>query len=454
LRSLRLCVSTDIAKAFSYAKILRKKTYMQAEIVTIGTELLLGQIVDTNAAFIGQVLAENGINLYQKTTVGDNPECIRSALEGALGRSDVVLTSGGLSPTADDITRECVAQLLGRPLVFRQELYDQLAARFARFRFKMTENNEKQAMAPEGAIAIENPHGTAPGLIVEDDLGTVICMPGVPRELKPMLTDRVIPYLREKFGLRGVLQSRVLKVCGVGESRVDTAIADLIASQQNPTVGVLASPDAVHIRITARAQTLEEADGLIDPVDAAVHERLPGLVIGADDATLEQAVDTLLVDRGWRLAVAETHTGGMVAQRLTAAGVRCFAGGRILPTSAPHRGGLDMSKLIRNVLWFDSLEMSSILGCNLLTGRRTMSEATIRLHIETLAEGGYIATSPDVPGLVAEGRSITEAVEIAQGLARRIVESCMEHGDPLPPALSHLADSASAVDLLIPVSVA
>ncbi len=307
---------------------------MQCEILMIGTELLLGQIVDTNAAFMGQTLAEHGINLYQKTTVGDNPERIRNAFDDALRRSDVVLTSGGLGPTEDDITRECIADLLDRPLEFRQDLYDELAARFERFRFAMTENNRKQATAPRGAISIPNPNGTAPGLIVEDARGTIICMPGVPHELKAMLTDSVLPYLKKKFGIAAVIHSRVLKVCGIGESRVDAAIGDLIKHQQNPTVGVLASPDAVRIRITARAATRDEACALIGEVDARVRERLPGLIMGVDDETLEQVVDGLLRARGWRIALAESVTGGALARRMAAAGVPSFAGGMVLPCAA------------------------------------------------------------------------------------------------------------------------
>jgi nicotinamide-nucleotide amidase len=304
---------------------------MQCEIMMIGTELLLGQIVDTNAAFMGQVLAENGMNLYQKTTVGDNPGRIKQALDAALDRSDIILTSGGLGPTEDDITRACIAELLDRPLEFRQDLYESLVARFERFRFVMTENNKRQAYAPRGAIAIPNPNGTAPGLIIEDARGTIVCMPGVPGELKPMLTDSVIPYMRNRFGVTGVIHSRVLKVCGIGESRVDSAIGDLIKFQQNPTVGVLASPDAVRIRITARADTREEADALIEGIDAKVRERLPGLVMGVNDATLEQVVDDLIRARGWKLAVAETVTGGIVSQRFTSRGAGAFAGGLVMP---------------------------------------------------------------------------------------------------------------------------
>ena len=306
---------------------------MQCELIMIGTELLLGQILDTNAVFMAQTLAENGISLQRKTTVGDNPGRIRDVLESALRRSDVILASGGLGPTEDDITRECVAQVLGRPLEYRAQLYDDLAARFAHLRLNITQNNRKQAYAPRGATAIDNPNGTAPGLIVDDDRGIVICMPGVPSELKAMLTDSVIPYLRNRFELPGIIHSRVLKVCGVGESRVDTAIGDLIVSQSNPTIGLLASPDAVRIRITARAEHLEEANALIDPVDARVRERLPGLIMGTGDDTIETVVDGLLRERGWTLALAESDTGGIIAQRLTAVGAHSFAGALIVPAA-------------------------------------------------------------------------------------------------------------------------
>ena len=306
---------------------------MQCELVMIGTELLLGQIVDTNAVFMAQTLAENGISLQRKTTVGDNPGRIRDVLESALQRSDVILASGGLGPTEDDITRECVAEVLGRPLEYRAELYDDLVTRFAHLKLNITENNRKQAYAPHGATAIDNPNGTAPGLLVDDDRGIVICMPGVPSELKPMLTDSVIPYLRKRFELPGVIHSRVLKVCGIGESRIDTAIGDLMVSQSNPTIGLLASPEAVRIRITARAEDIEKADALIDEIDARVRDRLPGLVMGTDDATIETVVDALLQERGWTLALAESHTGGIIAQRLTATHAQSFVGGLVAPAA-------------------------------------------------------------------------------------------------------------------------
>ncbi len=305
---------------------------MQAEIVMIGTELLLGQIVDTNAAFMGQVLAENGINLYQKTTVGDNRQRIIRVLETALERADVVLTSGGLGPTEDDITRECIADVFGKPLELRQDLVQQLEARFQRIGRRPTANNLKQAYAPEGATAIENPNGTAPGLITEDKRGIVIAMPGVPRELKPMMRNDVMPFLRKRFNVSGLVHYRVLKVCGVGESTIDNAIGHLIRDSVNPTVGLLASPESVRIRIAARADTLEEATALIDDMARKVHTELPGMVMGMDNDTLEGVVDEMLRARGWRLALAESHTGGMLAQRLSSTAAISFAGALVLPS--------------------------------------------------------------------------------------------------------------------------
>ena len=304
---------------------------MNAELLMIGTELLLGQVQDTNASYMAQTLAMHGINLFQKTTVGDNPQRICNALQAALDRCDVVLCSGGLGPTEDDITRECVAEVLGRPLVYHEALYEAIRARFVHLRSKITENNKKQATLPEGAEAIENPHGTAPGVYVDDPRGVVVCMPGVPWELKPMLEEQVLPRLRQRFGIEGVLHSRVLKVCGMGESRVDSVIGDLVVGQTNPTVGLLASPDAVRIRLTARAESVEAARALVEPLECEIRKRLPGLIMGVDDDTLEGVVGRLLAARGWTLSVLETATGGAVSERLMAGAPDCFDGARILP---------------------------------------------------------------------------------------------------------------------------
>ena len=255
---------------------------MQSEILMIGTELLLGQIQDTNATYMARALATSGINLYWKTTVGDNAARINDALRLGLERSDAILCSGGLGPTVDDITRDCVAEVMGMPLEYHDDLYQVIAERFRHRNRPLSENNKRQALLPRGAVPIHNPNGTAPGLIAESDKGVIICMPGVPHELKPMLDTVVIPYLCWKFNIHCTIHYRVLKVYGMGESRVDDAISDIINNNSNPTVGLLASRDAVRVRITACAATKDDAETLIEPIDALVRQRLEGLASGMD----------------------------------------------------------------------------------------------------------------------------------------------------------------------------
>lgn len=321
---------------------------MKAEILMIGTELLLGQINDTNATHMGQTLADHGINLYQKTTVGDNRDRIIGALNNALDRSDVVLCSGGLGPTEDDITRECVAEVVGAPLEYHEQIFEGIEAMFAHYRIPLTENNKKQAMVPKDGTIIENPNGTAPGLMVECDRGLIFCLPGPPRELKPMLNDKVLPYLRERFEIDSLIRYRVVHICGIGESRIDQIIGDLITDSQNPTVGVLASPAAVRIRIAAKAASPEEADRLIDPIEKDLRERFPNLIMGTNDDTIQGVVDELLCERGWTMAVAEASSGGCIAQRMTSISAKSYLGGSVYPLESldlesPERLALDLA---------------------------------------------------------------------------------------------------------------
>lgn len=310
---------------------------MNAELLMIGSELLLGQIHDTNSTYISQVLAEHGIGCYQKSTIGDNKARIIATLDAGLDRSDVILCSGGLGPTEDDITRESIAELLGLPMEFREALYETILTRFSKVRRTITENNKKQATLPKGAIAIENPNGTAPGVIVESERGVIICMPGVPHELKAMLHDSVLPYLKNKFDISGTVVSHVLKVCGMGESAVDDAIGDLMNEAINPTIGLLASPEFVRIRITAKADDDVHARALIAPVAAAVTQRLEGRIMGEEDDVLEAKVADLFQARGWRLGIAESFTGGLIAQRLLQANPDIIAEGRIVPPGRAPR---------------------------------------------------------------------------------------------------------------------
>ena len=313
---------------------------MRVEILMIGTELLLGQVLDTNAHYMAQTLALNGINIHWKTTVGDNQERIIASLEIALGRADVVLCSGGLGPTEDDITRESIAVLLDRSLAFQPDLWEMISARFLGARSLISENNKRQAMLPRGAQAIPNPNGTAPGLIVDDPKGIIICMPGVPMELKAMLEASVLPFLQQRFDLRSVLRYRVLRVCGIGESRVDALIGDLITSSSNPTIGLLAAPEAVRVRIAAHAEDTAAAERLMDPVEVEVRARLEGMVLDAQDESVEAAVARLLEHHGWTVAVYETGSGGAVAQRLSLAAPSCLAEARVVPH--PSTGGASL----------------------------------------------------------------------------------------------------------------
>jgi len=303
---------------------------MQAEIVSVGSELLLGQIVDTNSAVIGRHLAASGLDLYYKTTVGDNLSRLTAGLRQALARSEVVITTGGIGPTADDITREAVAAATGRELEFSEHLMAQIEAFFRARGFKLSPSNRRQAFIPRGAIPIENPVGTAPAFVVEVGERCVITLPGVPREMEHLLVTRVLPYLRERYGLKGEIRLRVLKVVGLGESRIGELLADFMEKGRNPTIGTLAHLGQVDVRIAAKGSDAETAQRLIEPVEAQIRERLGDLIFGADNETLESVISAQVRRVGARVAVAESGSGGVVAERLAAGIGEGFAGGVVL----------------------------------------------------------------------------------------------------------------------------
>ncbi|MFQ6014278.1 MAG: competence/damage-inducible protein A [Anaerolineae bacterium] len=288
---------------------------MRSEIVTIGTELLLGEIVDSNAAYIAKQLASIGLDLFYVTTVGDNKERLVGVLRQALTRSDIVITTGGLGPTVDDVTREAVAESTQRELVLDEALLAQIEALFARWGVAMKENNRRQAYIPEGSTPVENPVGTAPGFIVEQDGRLVISLPGVPREMRYLMEKRVLPFLRERLGTGEVIKSRTLRTCGIGESTIDSLIADLMR-EANPTVGTAAHVGQVDVRLTAKARGEGQADALLDEMERRVRERLGVTIYGVGDQTIEEVLASMLRQRGLTIAVAETNTGGAIAQRL------------------------------------------------------------------------------------------------------------------------------------------
>ena len=304
-----------------------------AEIITIGTELLLGEIVDTNTRYIARSLRDAGIDLYRKVTIGDNTKRIAQAIQQALERSDIVITTGGLGPTVDDPTRDAVALALGVGTEFHLELWDQIQARFRRFGRPPTENNKRQAYIPQGATAIENPVGTAPAFLVETTEHTILALPGVPREMEYLMQHAVIPYLQKRFDLHGTIKSQVLHTAGIGESQIDELIGDL-ERLSNPTVGLAAHSGQVDVRITAKADSETEADALIRPVDETIRQRLGQWIYGRDGELLETVVLQGLQKRGWTLAAVESGLGGELVGRLAVkkgvSDTGTFLGGEVL----------------------------------------------------------------------------------------------------------------------------
>ncbi len=295
-----------------------------AEIVTTGTEILLGDIVDTNAAWIAQQLREAGINLYYKTTVGDNEPRVRGVIEQSMLRCDAIVVTGGLGPTVDDITRQAIANATGRSLVLHEGALATLKQRFERFGSQLTENNIQQAYVPQDSILIENPIGTAPGFIVETERCAVIALPGVPREMKRLLADTVLPYLRRKAGETGIIRRRILRTLGIGESTIDVILDDLMHAS-NPTAGLAAHTGQCDIRIAARAETAAEAEELLDAAEATVRQRMGEFIYST---TPGESYETVLVASllapaagrpGQTLAVVESNTRGALAERLTKA---------------------------------------------------------------------------------------------------------------------------------------
>lgn len=291
---------------------------IRGEIVAVGTEMLLGDLIDTNSAFIAQQLKSIGVNMYYKTIIGDNLDRMASTIGQSHDRSQVVITSGGLGPTVDDLTREAVAKVMGVELEFRQDLFDYISAYFVRRGFKMTENNRKQAFIPKGAIPIENPRGTAPCFYCEDEKGIILVSPGVPHEMRYIIGERAIPIIQEKFDLGEVIRTRVLKTCGLGESRVDQMIGDLFRNSVNPSIGVLAHPGQVDVRITARANSVSEAEKMTDEIEKEINAILGDSIYGIGEITLDEVLSKLLVEKNKTLSIVETNSGGSVIQRLGA----------------------------------------------------------------------------------------------------------------------------------------
>ena len=291
-----------------------RKDIESAEIVTIGTEMLLGDLVDTNTAWISQRLAALGVSMYRHTTVGDNTDRIIGALKDAASRADLVVTTGGLGPTSDDLTNACIGALTGRPMVEYPEARRHIDEKFARFGREPTPSNYKQALFPEGTELIPNPLGTAPGALVEWEGTLFATLPGGPAEMKRMFEETLEPLIRERSD--GSIVSKTLHFAGIGESALAEKVQDFLDAS-DPTVAPLAGQGRVRLRITTRAATEEEAHGKIQPVEKEILDRLGEYFFGEDEETLESSVGRLLAERGATVALAESCTGGLISKLLT-----------------------------------------------------------------------------------------------------------------------------------------
>ena len=286
-----------------------------AELIAVGTELLLGNIANTDAQMISQGLSQLGINVYYHTVVGDNPQRVRQAVDIARGRADILITTGGLGPTCDDLTKVAVAQAFGKELVYHEPSAQRIRERFAQRGTPVTENNFQQAMVPEGCTVLDNDWGTAPGVAFQADGTHVLMLPGPPRECEMMFRYRALPYLQKLSD--GVIASRTVKTFGIGESAAEALLRDLMNALHNPTLAPYAKPTGTELRITAHAPTREEALRLIAPVEEQVKAILGDKVIGVDVDSLEEVCFALLKDRGLTVGTAESCTGGLLAKLLT-----------------------------------------------------------------------------------------------------------------------------------------
>jgi nicotinamide-nucleotide amidase len=287
---------------------------MVAEILCVGTELLMGQVVNTDAQFLSQELAKIGVSVYRHTTVGDNPGRLKEAFLTAFGRSDIVIATGGLGPTMDDLTKETIAEALNMKMLLHQESLDKIASFFIKLGRPMTPNNEKQAMFPEGSIVLKNDRGTAPGCIVETNGKIVVILPGPPRELTYMYEHEVLPYLEARSNVR--FHSVNVRFFGIGESDLENRLKDLMEAQTNPTIAPYAGSGEVMLRLTASAQDVERAKRLVSPVEAEIRRRVGQFVYTSEYASMAETAVRTLAGKGLTLALAESCTGGMLSSML------------------------------------------------------------------------------------------------------------------------------------------
>ena len=324
---------------------------MIVEVIAVGTELLLGQIINSNASFIGAALADQGLDAHYQQVVGDNLTRVATSIRIAIERSDAVIITGGIGPTKDDLTREALCEATGRQMIFDDDYADRLRSWWAARGREMPQSNLKQAEHPEGAELLINPKGTAPGLALEYDDTIIFCIPGVPREMEYLLTEEVLPRIVARSDASAVVVSKLLRTWGQSESMIGELLDDLYEGSTNPSVAFLASSGEIKIRITAKAETHDAAVALIDPVATEVMSRVAPWYFGADDETVLGVIMRLLRDKGWTIGTAESMTGGLVVAALTSQpGSSEFVRGSLVAYDSELKGRLlgvsDISEVV------------------------------------------------------------------------------------------------------------
>lgn len=398
---------------------------MIVELISVGTEILLGNIVNTNAAYLAEKCAGLGLFCYYQTVVGDNEERLYGTIQTALDRSDIVILSGGLGPTQDDLTKEVTAKVLGKKLYLDEHSKERIKEYFNKREIIITDNNWKQAMIPEGAVIVDNENGTAPGVIMEENGKVVILLPGPPNELVPMFEQSIVPYLKEKTP--DVLYSQTVKICGIGESKAESMIEDLLKKQTNPTIAPYAKTGEVHFRVTAKAQDEKSAKKLCKPIVKELKSRFGDKVYSTEeDVTLEKSVVDLLLAHKLTVSTIESCTGGLLAGRIiNVPGVsEVFKSGYVTYSNKAKKKlvGVKKSHLIKYGA------VSDVVAVDMAKGGAAFSKADVTVAITGIAgpDGG---TEEKPVGLIYIACNVKGNVEVKEyhfsGTREKIRQTCV-----------------------------
>ncbi|WP_100404420.1 competence/damage-inducible protein A [Bacillus solitudinis] len=400
---------------------------MNAEIISVGSELLLGQILNTNARFISKELAELGIDVYVQTVVGDNETRLADALSQAKAKSDLIILTGGLGPTKDDLTKETVANVCGRKLEFNEEALNYITDYFIQRQRPMTENNKKQALIIEGSKVLANHFGMAPGMVVTEEDCTFVLLPGPPKEMEPMFKFELKPYLLSKLQMNTPITSRVLRFFNIGESQLESEILDLIVNQSNPTIAPLAGDGEVTLRLTVKSSCTKEAKRLLDETEELITNRVGSFLYGYDDTSLVEQLFQHLKDNGLTISTAESLTGGLLATELTSfpGASTVFKGGAVSYSTSVKENLLGVS----NTLIEEHGVISEQCASEMAKGAKRVFQSDVAVSLTGVAGPGL--QEEKKPGTVyigINGPIHQKVIELSLGGSRQAIrERAIKH---------------------------